>query len=432
MTAGGSAGGATGGGMSAGGGSAAGGAAGGAFDPCPPLPAPPANAVIVNSVATLRSALQNAQPGATILVEDGTYDFSGGNFVYIDKPRVTLRGRSGDATRVIFDSNYSTGNGQSIVNIAANEVTFADITVQRAYDHPIHVIPAFTNPTSLSGVRIYRVRLIDPGQQALKVNGDGAFMNTMNDGTVACSLMRLTPAGRSRIRDNCDTGGLDAHAARRWTVRDNRIEGFWCPTGLSEHGIHCWKGCREWTIERNVLVDNARGIGLGLGNNTAGRTYPDDPCPGVSNYGAVSGVIRNNMIATTDLQLQSSGAGFDTGIGLENACANVRVVHNTVFSTQTPRSSSIEWRFSGTTATITNNLTSHRLQQRDGAMANQSGNMSNAAATIFVAPATGDLHLRPGAVPMGQGNTLPAGVADEDIDGQPRPAMPEVGADEIN
>lgn len=427
---GGSAGGSAGG--STAGGSTAGGSAGGAFDPCPALPAPPANAVVVSTVAALRTALQNAQPGATILVEDGTYDFSGGNYVYVDKPGVTLRGRSGDATRVIFDGNYATGNGQSIVNIAANDVTFADITVQRAYDHPIHVIPAFTNPTSVSGVRIYRVRLIDPGQQALKVNGDGAFMYTMNDGTVACSLMRLTAAGRTRIRDNCYTGGLDAHAARNWTIRDNRIEGFWCPAGLSEHGIHCWKGCRDWTIERNVLVDNARGIGLGLGGATVGRTYPDNPCPGVSNIGAVGGVIRNNVIVTNDSQLQSSGAGFDTGIGLEQVCGNTQVVHNTVFSTQAPRSSSIEWRFAGTRVTLTNNLTSHRQQQRDGAMATQAGNLSNATAGMFVAPASGDLHLRPGAAPIDQGAAVPAGVADQDVDGQPRGAMRDVGADEAN
>lgn len=440
MVAGGTAGGASAGGSTAGGsagggsagGATAGGTAGGAFDPCPPLPAPPANAVVVSTVAALRMALQNAQPGATILVEDGTYDFSGGDYVYVDKPGVTLRGRSGDATRVIFDGNYATGNGQSIVNIAANDVTFADITVQRAYDHPIHVIPAFTNPTSVSGVRIYRVRLIDPGQQALKVNGDGAFMHTMNDGTVACSLMRLTAAGRTRIRDNCYTGGLDAHAARNWTIRDNRIEGFWCPAGLSEHGIHCWKGCRDWTIERNVLVDNARGIGLGLGGATAGRTYPDNPCPGVSNYGAVGGVIRNNVIVTNDSQLQSSGAGFDTGIGLEQVCGNTQVVHNTVFSTQAPRSSAIEWRFAGTRVTLTNNLTSHRQQQRDGAMATQAGNVSNATASMFVAPASADLHLRPGAAPIDQGAPVPAGVADQDLDGQPRGAMRDVGADEAN
>lgn len=423
-------GGATGGGAPTGGGAATGG--GGAFDPCPALPAPPGTAVIVSSVATLRTALQNASPGATILVDDGTYDFSGGNYVYIDKPGITLRGRSGDATRVIFDGAYQQGNGQSLVNIAANDVTFADITVQRAYDHPIHVIPAFTNPSSVTGTRIYRVRVIDPGQQAIKINGDEpGFMYTMNDGEVACSTIRLTATGRGQIRDNCYTGGIDAHAARNWKFRDNRIEGFWCPAGLSEHAIHCWKGCRDVTVERNVLVDNARGIGFGLGDAVQGRTYGDDPCPGVTNYGAVGGVIRNNFVVTNDAALQSSQSGFDTGISLEKACGNVQVVHNTVFSTQQPASSSIEWRFAGTTLTLTNNLSTHRQQQRDNAMATSAGNVSNATAAMFVSPSTADLHLASGASSaIDQGVSVTAGVCDQDIDGAARSGSRDVGADE--
>lgn len=430
---------ATAGGASSGGGSAtaggtnAGGSAqggGSTFDLCAPLPPAPANAVTVTTVAQLTAALQNAQPNSTILVDDGTYDFSGGNYVYIDKPGVTLRGKSGDATRVTFDANYQQGNGQSLLNIAANDVTVADLTVQRAYDHPIHVIPAFTNPTSVSGVRIYRMRIIDPGQQGVKVNGDGAFVNTLNDGLLACSLIRLTAAGRTHVRDNCYTGGLDAHAARNWTIRDNRIEGFWCPAGLSEHAIHCWKGCRDWTVERNVIVDSARGIGFGLGDATAGRTYPDNPCPGVSNYGAVGGTIRNNFISASDAQLFASQSGFDTGIGLEKVCGNVRVLHNTVFSTQAPASSSIEWRFAGTTVTLTNNLSSHRQLQRDAAVATLAGNLTNATSATFVAPTSGDLHLRPGVAPVNAGAAIPAGNADQDIDGQPRGAMRDVGADE--
>ncbi len=426
------AGGASSGGTAGGGSSAGGSVAGGsAVDPCAPLPAPPANAVTVSTVAQLTTALQNAQPNATILVDDGTYDFSGGNYVYLDKPGLTLRGKNGEASRVIFDANYQQGNGQSLLNIAANDVTVADFTVQRAYDHPIHVIPAFTNPTSVSGVRIYRMRIIDPGQQGVKVNGDGAFVNTLNDGLVACSLIRLTSAGRTRVRDNCYTGGLDAHAARNWTIRDNRIEGFWCPAGLSEHAIHCWKGCRDWTVERNVIVDSARGIGFGLGDATPGRTYPDNPCPGVSNAGAVGGLIRNNFIAATDAQLFASQSGFDTGIGLEKVCGNARVLHNTVFSSQAPASSSIEWRFVGTTVTLTNNLTSHRQLQRDAAMATQAGNLTNATPATFVAPATGDLHLRPGVAPINAGVAIPAGSADDDIDRQPRGPMRDVGADEL-
>ena len=73
----------------------------------------------------------------------------------------------------------------------------------------------------------------------------------------------------------CIHRGIDAHDASGWTVRDNYISGFWCDGAggafLSEHAIHFWTGSRDTTVSRNKLVDNARGIGFGLG--PGGRTY---------------------------------------------------------------------------------------------------------------------------------------------------------------
>ena len=397
-----------------------------------PLPAPPGNAVSVATVAALRTALQNASANATILVEDGTYTFAVDEYVYIDKPGVTLRGKSGDATKVVFDANYAQGFGQSIVNVAASDVTVADLTVRRAYDHPIHVIPAFTNPKPITGVKIYRVAIEDPGQQGIKVNPDEpGFTNTEDSGLIACSRITLTSAGRAKIRDNCYTGGIDIHAARGWTIRDNWIEGFWCPAGLSEHGIHCWKGCRDTIVERNVLANDARGIGLGLGDATQGRVYNDNPCAGVTNYGSVGGVVRNNFVVANDAALLSSAAGFDVGISLEKGCGGTNVVHNTVFSTQAPKGSSIEWRFLGTNPVVTNNLSSHAQKARDQAVATEAGNVATATAAFFVSPSNADLHLQSTAsAAIDKGAAVPQGICDGDIDGASRPAARDVGADE--
>jgi hypothetical protein len=399
---------------------------------CAPLPAPPSNAVTVSNVATLRAALQNAAPNATILVADGTYTLGVDEYLYVAAPGVTLRGKSGDATKVIIDANYAQGLGQSILSIAASDVTVADLTLRRAYDHPIHVIPAFTNPKPISGVKIYRVHVEDPGQQGIKVNPEEpGFGNVQDGGTIACSRITLSAAGRAKIRDNCYTGGIDVHAARGWTIRDNWIEGFWCPSGLSEHAIHCWKGCRDTIVERNVMVNDARGVGLGLGDATAGRVYGDSPCPSVTNYGNVGGVVRNNFVVATDPALHASAAGFDVGIGLEKSCGGTNVVHNTVFSTQAPKGSAIEWRFAGTNPGVTNNLASHVLKARDGATATQAGNVANATAGMFVDPTQGDLHLQASATTaIDQGAPVGAGVCDGDVDGTQRPAARDVGADE--
>ncbi|MCD6400417.1 MAG: hypothetical protein J7L73_00680, partial [Anaerolineales bacterium] len=119
----------------------------------------------------------------------------------------------------------------------------------------------------------YNVHIIDPGEQAIKINPvDNEHFPDY--GTVACSHIELTDSGRTHIRNNCYTGGIDAHRARGWVVRDNLIEGFWCASGLSEHAVHFWKGSRGTLVERNDLDNNARGIGFGLIESGEGRTYP--------------------------------------------------------------------------------------------------------------------------------------------------------------
>jgi len=51
--------------------------------------------------------------------------------------------------------------------VAASNVTVADLTLREAYDHPIHVMPSGRRRT---GTSVYNVHVIDPGQQAIKVN----------------------------------------------------------------------------------------------------------------------------------------------------------------------------------------------------------------------------------------------------------------------
>jgi hypothetical protein len=393
---------------------------------CPALPPPGGTVVQVSTVSGLENVVNNTSPGTTILVADGHYDLDG-VYLRLGTPGVTLGSASGNREAVELDGNYIT---TEIVQIVASDVTVADLTLREAYDHPIHVMS--TDGSHTLNTLIYNIHVIDPGQQAIKINPvPGGFYT--DDGVIACSHIELTDAGRPHIRDNCYTGGVDAHQARGWTVRDNRIEGSWCETGLSEHAIHLWRGCRDTIIERNTLLDNARGVGLGLVTSGQGRTYLDDPCPAATGYvNDFGGVIRNTFIAANSSGLFASQCGLDCGICLWNAC-NAQVLHNTVY-TANPGStfSSIEWRFPNTQAQILNNLVNHTMRQRDDATANQSGNLTGALAEWFVAAGNGDLHLLPGAVAAIDQVSPLAGVTD-DIDGEARPAGPvgDVGADEL-
>lgn len=385
---------------------------------------PPASGTIVvvapGQAGQLRQIVSNAASGTTILLKDGTYLLNGGDTssrLSFGTANVTLRSESGNPGAVILDGNYQTNE---LVTITASNVTIAEITLKRAYDHPIHV----SGPGStISGVTIYRVRIIDPGQQAIKINPDGG--GYADNGSIACSYMELTDAGRPQIRDSCYTGGIDAHQSWGWTFRHNLIKGFWCSDGLSEHGIHVWNGARDTIVEGNQIINCARGIGFGLGANGNGnyRTYPDNRYSGVGYIGHYDGVIRNNFIMATI-------PGFDSGITLDQARGTL-VVHNTVVSQNEPFAS-IEWRFANTQVTLTNNLVSHNLRERDGnPQSTLSGNLEHAPSSYFVDPWAGDLHLTPGALnALGKGQPLAGGICDNDIDGEQRLGARDIGADQ--
>ena len=391
---------------------------------CPPLPPANGNTVAVTTVNELQQAVNTAVAGTTILIADGTYNLDG-VYLRIDTPQLTLRSASGDRDAVILDGNYIT---TEIIQIVASDVTIADLTLREAYYHPIHVMS--TDSSHTLNTLIYNIVLIDPGEQGIKINPNGADFYP-DDGEIACSHLALTDAGRPHIRNNCYTGGIDAHQARDWIIRDNLIEGFWCDNGLSEHGIHMWRGSRDTLVERNVLRENARGIGFGLVTSGQARTFGDNPCPAanggyVDHYG---GLIRNNFISASDSDLFASQYGFDCGICLWQACG-AEALHNTVASTLAPFSS-IEWRFDHTEASILNNLVTHNLRDRGGT-AVVSGNLDNQPLSHFVNVAHGDLHLQASATAaIDQAVSLTA--VTDDVDGHRRPVgpAPDIGADEF-
>jgi hypothetical protein len=399
---------------------------------CLALPPPSGNVLNVSTVSALVDAVNAASSGDTILLADGTYSLNGA-YLWIDVAHVTLRSANGNREAVILDGNYNT---TEIITVAASGVTIADLTIQRAQTHPIHVV---TTGADTLDTLVYNVHIVDPGQQAIKINpGGGGYPD---GGEIACSHIELTNAGRAEvwnINGSCYTGGVDAHQAMGWTIRDNTIEGFWCPGEgggcdgheLSEHGIHLWRGCRDTIVERNTLTNNARGVGFGLATSGDARTYADDPCPSASGYvDHYGGIIRNNFVFANQGELFASDCGYDSGISLWQAC-NAKVFHNTVASTAAPFSS-IEWRFSNTDAEITNNLVTHNLMERDSASAVQVGNLEYQPLSLFIDGSGGDLHLASTATVAIDRVSAPPGVTD-DIDGDARPigAASDVGADE--
>jgi hypothetical protein len=398
---------------------------------CAALPAPSGDVIEVSAdqADDLPGIVRDAASGTTILLADGTYRMSASGEsarrIQIVSDGVTLRGASGDRDAVVIDGEYAT---EELITINASDVTVAHLTVMRAVYHPIHVTGGPDGDTS--GVVLHDLHVVDGGEQFVKINTSGATPNTYtDDGVVSCSLFEMTDAGRLEVvpePGGCYTGGIDGHQARGWVVRDNTFTGIHCENGsLAEHAIHFWTASRDTVVERNTIVDCARGIGFGLGDGGGGdpdRAYADDPYPGVGYVGHYDGIIRNNVIA-----ISPGFAYFDTGIELEQA-RGTRVLHNTVIHPDTAFAS-ISHRFSNTLAVLENNLV-RNIRARDGSTAEGDSNLDAASDDLFVDVAGHDLHLLPSAgAAIDQGVTVPD--AGDDIDGEPRSdGAPDIGADE--
>jgi hypothetical protein len=389
---------------------------------CDPLP-PPAGATVdvtPMDAPNLASIVSGAADGSTVSFADGTYPITA--TLQLTKPGVTLRSASNDASKVILDGAYGI---DEIVAISASNVTLAHLTITRAVHHPVHVYPPGPGLDVL-GTHLYAVHLVDGGQQFLKVNPIAGQTGWIDGGVVECSLFQMTDAGRPHVESccgGCYTGGIDVHSARGWVVRQNRFEGIYCDgAGLAEHAIHFWKGSRDTLVEDNTIVDCARGVGFGLENGSGERVYADAPYGGAA-LAHYDGIIRNNV-------LYADNPYYDTGIEIDEA-KSPRVLHNTILTgpNATGFFSSVDVRFDGTEATVTNNLVT-RLTTRDNAVMLGSNNVEQAPLSDFVDAPNGDLHLAAGAADaVDKGAPLPdAGL---DIDGDAHDhGPPDIGADE--
>lgn len=393
---------------------------------CEPLPAPTGTIVNVDPsmAAALPGLVREAAAGTTFVLADGTYRIPGDEAarrIQIRASGVTLRSASGNASAVIIDGEYVTSE---VITVHADDVTIAEVTVTHAVDHGIHVTP-FDGEGDITGFRLLGARLTDCGEQFLKVNPGGARDGFVDGGEVACSHFEMTDDGRPHVEravGGCYTGGIDVHSARGWLVRDSRFVDIYCAgEGLAEHAIHFWVGARDTIVERNTILNCARGIGFGLVEDGVTRAYADDPYPGLF-IGHYDGIIRNNVIVA-DIPY------YDTGIELAQARGTL-VAHNSIAETTgaTATFSSIDSRFRNAMTTVRNNLV-RRITVRDEAMSAADHNVENVPLDHFEDAAGGDLHLTAGAS-MAIDVGVPIPGIDEDFEGDARDAMPDLGADE--
>lgn len=390
---------------------------------CPPLPPPEGDTITVRpeDVDALGGIIRAAPAGTTFLFEPGTYAMTDG--LWIDNPGVTLRSSTGDPASVVLDGQRTV---DTMISPVAPNITIAEMTLQRPVAHAIHT--SGQPGVVVTGVIGYRLRIFDAGFSAFKMNPTFSD-EPSDDGVLACSTIALTDAGRQELGDACPAAsGVTGYGAVGWTVRDNDISGFWCPTGYAGPAVFFGETSADNRIERNVIRDSVVGIQLGV-HEDAEPFRPLDELPCTDGYyGHYGGLVRDNMISATGTGIAASDVGFDTGIALWQVC-DASVVHNTVVSAIGAHSS-IEYRFDRTTAKILNNLVTDDILIRDDAGAPVVGNISGVGLNEFVDPLAGDLHLVAGSEAIDAGVNLGEDASPHDIDGDPRGDAPDVGADE--
>ena len=383
---------------------------------CAPLP--PASGTIVNvsTVAQLQDAVANLASNTTILIADGDYALTNTLHITGGVSNVALRGASGNRDAVILRgqgmSNASYGNVPHGVLIGdAQDVLIADLTIRDAYYHNIQV----QGESGAKRPRLYHLRLLDSGEQFVKVSvGPGGHGPYADGGEVACSLIEYTDRARSYY-----TNGVDALAVADWVIRDNVFRHIRAPAGqLAGPAVLMWRNTLNTVVERNLFVECDRAIALGLSTPDANSR------DGEATYDHQDGMIRNNFVYRA-----AGGLAGDVGITV-NYSKNYAILHNTVILNNSfPWA--IEYRFPSSSGQIAYNLTDGPIQRRDNAGGALTGNVTNAAGSWFSNAPAGDLHLLSSAtVAINQAAAL-AGVT-TDYDGVARPIgpAPDVGADE--
>lgn len=362
---------------------------------CPRVPPPDSGTqIVVRNVTELMNAVQsaNATGNVTIVLEDGTYVLD--QMLWISGNNVMFRSSSGNRDSVIIQGQGMFGGVSHIFNVPGSFFTVANMTIGWVANHAIQIHSDADNAI------VHDVHMVDTGEQMLKVSyreGDGI---SSENGLVEWCLFEYS-AG---VGPQYYIGGIDAHQAHNWIIRDNIFRWIRSPEAdLAEFAIHFWSGSTNTVVERNTIINCDRGIGFGLGDR-----------------GHHGGIIRNNGVYTTR----------DVGIGLETSNGTL-VLNNTVFSENYPNS--IEYRFPATQGVlIVNNLTNAQIAGRDGGSGSVENNVTDAQAPWFIDIANGNFHLStPVSSVVDQGRTLAEVTNDVDCEARPKGPGYDVGADEL-
>ncbi len=293
------------------------------------IPAPQGSRQIIVTAAQgeqgLRNAINNAQPGDTILLSSGTYRLS--RQLWIDK--------QGTAEQPIIiraqDSNFSakiTGSGEEGINIGdgAAYITIDGLEIYGMGDNVIHIQNAHH-------ITIQNVRAYGAGP-----DGDVVKVNQSHHITVANNELSRPGARPGCPGDNCWQEVLDFVDTDDSVIRGNLMTDFGNLAGYVKGGS------TNVVIENNTIQNQRSGAGdpaWGIGGWTdrellRGRQYEASNVIFRNNilknnsYGALGVYDANNVTITNNQFIDNSGVliEFRSGNAPLEQSNNVTIEHN--------------------------------------------------------------------------------------------------------
>lgn len=379
----------------------------------PPLPKPEGDVVTVDTVAKLSDAVERVRAGTTILLADGRYVLT--KPLHIRADRVSLRGKSGDRTKVILDGDGSLG--EAIWLSHCSDVAIANLTVRDVRWNGIKL----NSETGVQGLRIYNCEFRNIWQRAVKSvrvpDANREQLRPKHCRIEYCLFVNDRPKKFSD--DPTDTAttyggdyiaGIDLMCAAEWVIRDNVFRGIQGRTGQGRGAIFLWVDSHKCVIERNVIVDCDAGISLG---NAQHDPKAPPHCAGC--------VVRNNCLTRTP-------EGGITAIYTKDC----KILHNTICDPTGKIERGIRVELAAEGLVIANNLLAGPklvINVQKGVTA--SDNRDGVATNVFVDAEAGDLHLAErvdGVVKAGK--RLPE--VPRDLDGRRRGDHTDFGAHEFS
>jgi len=366
--------------------------------------------VEVSTVEGLIRAIEQAEPGQTILVAEGHYLMP--RYVEIRADRVTLRGASGRRERVVIDGARSM-HGELIGFRGCSDVTVADLTIQNVRFNGFK-INSDGNVQRLTIHNCIVHNIWQRGVKGVKVPEENREATRPKGCRVQYCLFyndrpkQLSDDPRDIAQGNY-VGGIDVMYAKDWVISDNVFVGIQGRTFEGRGAIFLWFDSQDCVVERNLIIDCD--VGLQLGN--------PHRADGVQRH-CVRCVARNNFIT------RAPEAGIVTVY-----TKDCRLLHNTIHDPESRTSRLIRTVFDNDGLIVANNLLSGPGMRNESDSEIQFlGNLLQDVSGVFVDPARGNLHLARAADGIVDKAAVLSEACVADIDRQPRGDKPDIGADE--